>query len=177
MKISNAQAEYLLKLPKKIVEKENLLDNITINQVFPLNLRYELVSEQDDEFTFLLEIQQSKKSTIRVSFHHQENDSKTGLLRVDYNSGHKNPENINEHLPEKFHPYAGKYFNNTEHHIHYHIQGYRSLAWAIPLSVDEFEIKEINDDANFNITFANIIKSFAKAINIETNIQINTLLL
>lgn len=177
MKISNEQASYLLKLPKKIVEKEKLLDALTINQVFPFNQRYELVSEQDDEFTFLLEIQQSKKSTIRISFHHQENDSKTGLLRVDYNSGHKNPEDINEFLPAKFHPYAGKYFTNNEHHIHYHIQGYKSLAWAIPLSEDEFTIKEIKDDANFNDTFADIIKSFAKTINIETNIQVNPLLL
>ena len=177
MKISNEQAEYLLKLPKKIVGTGGLLDNLTINQVFPFNLRFELVSEQDDEFTFLLEIQQSKKNTIRLSFHHQENDSKTGLLRVDYNSGHKNPEDINEFLPEKFRPYAGKYFDNNEHHIHYHVQGYRSLAWAIPLTAENFEIKEINDDVNFNNTFANIIKSFAKTINIETSIQVNTLLL
>ncbi len=177
MKISNEQAEYLLKLPKKIVEKEKLLETLTINQEFPLNQRYDLVSEKDDEFTFLLEIQQSKKSSIRISFHHQENDSKTGLLRVDYNSGHKNPEEITEYLPEKFHPYAGKYYTNNEHHIHYHIQGYKPLAWAIPLAVDEFEIKEINDDANFNSTLADIIKLFAKTINIETKIQINTLLI
>jgi hypothetical protein len=177
MKISNEQAEYLLKLPKKIVGKEKLLNTLTINQEFPFNQRYELVSEKDDEFTFLLEIQQSKKSSIRISFHHQENDSKTGLLRVDYNSGHKNPEEITEFLPQKFHPYAGKYFSNNEHHIHYHIQGFKSLAWAIPLSKDEFEIKEINDDGNFNNTFAAIIKLFAKTINIETTIQINTLLL
>lgn len=61
MKISNEQAEYLLNLPKKILENEVLLDNLTIDQSFPFNQRYELVSEQDDEFTFLLEIQQSKK--------------------------------------------------------------------------------------------------------------------
>lgn len=177
MKISNEQAEYLLKLPKKIVDKDTLLDALTINQEFPFDQRYELVSEKDDEFTFLLEIQQSKKSSIRISFHHQENDSKTGLLRVDYNSGHKNPEEINEFLPQKFHTYAGKYFTNNEHHIHYHTQGYKSLAWAIPLTDDEFDIKEITDDGNFNNTFADAIKLFAKTINIETNIQVNTLLL
>src|SRR5690554_4523378 len=165
MKISNEHAEYLLSLPKKIVEKDKLLDTLIINQVFPFSLRYELVSEQDDEFTFLLEIQQSKKNSIRVSFHHQENDSKIGLLRVDYNSGHKNPEGINEFLPDRFHPYVGKYFDNHEHHIHYYIQGYKSLAWAIPLDVDDFEIKEINDDANFNSTFADIIQLFARTIN------------
>lgn len=177
MKISNEQADYLLKLPKKIVENEQLLDAITINQEFPINKRYELVSEKDDEFTFLFVIQQNKKNSIRLSFHHQENDSKTGLLRVDYNGGHKNPENISELLPKKFHPFAGKNFSNDEHHIHYHVQGYKSLAWAIPLTADEFEIKELNEGAEFNNTLANIIKSFARTIHIETAITVNTMLL
>lgn len=177
MKITNEQAEYLLKLPKKIVENERILNSLTINQEFPFNKRYELVSEKDEEFTFLLEIIQSKKISIRVSIHYQENDSKTGLLRIDYNGGHKNPEIITEFLPEKFHPFAGKDFSNSEHHIHYHVQGYKPLAWAIPLEIDEFDIKELNDDVNFNYTFAEIIRLFAKTVNIETAITINTLLL
>ncbi len=177
MKITNEQAEYLLKLPKKVVENEKLLEKLTIDQQFPFYARFELVSEIDDEFTFLWEIQQSKKNSIRVSFHHQENDSKTGLLRVDYNSGHKNPEEISEFVPEIFHPFAGKCFDNTEHHIHYHVQGYKSLAWAIPLTNDCFNIKELNDGRDFNSTFANIIKLFAKTVNIETEISVNELLL
>ena len=177
MKITNEQAEYLLKLPKKVIENDILLDKLIIDQKFPYDARFELVSEKDDEFTFLWEIQQSKKNSIRLSFHHQENDSKTGLLRVDYNSGHKNPESISENVPEKFHPFAGKYFSNNEHHIHYHIQGYKTLAWAIPLTIDNFQIKELNNDASFNGTFANIIKLFAKTVNIETEISVNELLL
>lgn len=177
MKITNEQAEYLLNLPKRVVENDILLDKLTIDQRFPFDARFELVSEKDDEFTFLWEIQQSKKNSIRLSFHHQENDSKTGLLRVDYNSGHKNPEAISENVPEKFHPFVGKYFSNNEHHIHYHIQGYKTLAWAIPLTIDNFKIKEINNDASFNSTFANIIKLFAKTVNIETEISVNELLI
>lgn len=177
MKITNEQAKYLLKLPKKVLEGDTLLDKLTIDQKFPFNTRFELLSEKDDEFTFLWEIRQSKKNSVRVSLHQQENDSKTGLLRIDYNSGHKNPENISEFVPEEFHRYAGKYFSNNEHHIHYHIQGYKSLAWAIPLTIDEFEIKELNDGAGFNTTFADIIKLFAKTVNIETAITVNTLLL
>ena len=177
MKISNEQADYLLKLPKKIIIKEKIQEQITIDQVFPFNYRYELISEEDDEFSFLLEFQQSKKNRIRISFHHQDNDSKVGLLRIDYNSGHKNPEAINEFLPKKFHPYVGKIFSNNEHHIHYYVQGYRSLAWALPLTDDKFEIKEINERSDFNNIFTDIIKIFAKTINIETRIEVNKLLL
>lgn len=177
MRVTNEQAEYLLKLPKKVVENGTLLDKLTIDQKFPFSARFELISEKDDEFTFLLEIQQSKKNRIRLSFHCQENDSKIGLLRVDYNSGHVNPEVLSEYVPEKFHPYAGKKFSPEEHHIHYYVQGYKSLAWAIPLSADQFEIKELNDDVNFNSTFADILKLFARTVNIETKILVNELLL
>ena len=44
MKISNEQAEYLLKLPKKIIGPEGLLDNLTIDQQFPFNQRFEIIS-------------------------------------------------------------------------------------------------------------------------------------
>ncbi|MDR3094990.1 MAG: hypothetical protein LBU62_10200 [Bacteroidales bacterium] len=176
MNITNEQAEYLLKIPKKIVKGEELLLQLTMEQRFPFNERFELISEEDKEFTFLWEIHQSEKNTLRVSLHVQENDSKTGLLRVDFNSGHKNPETINAYLPEKFHPYAGQQFTNSEHHIHYHVQGYKPLAWAIPLVDDNFEIKTL-EEKDFNQTLSRIITLFAKTVNIETIITINTLLL
>lgn len=177
MKISNEQAEYLLKLPKKIVGPEGLLESLMIDQQFPFNQRFEMISAKDDEFTFLLEIKQSQKKSIRVSFHHQENDTKTGLLRVDYNSGHQNPAEISALVPEKFHPFVGKTFSNREHHIHYHVQGYKSLAWAIPLVDDDFQIKELNVGSQFNNALADIIKLFKKTINLETVMTINPLLL
>lgn len=176
MKITNEQAEYLVKLPKKIVINEELKDSITINQEFPFNKRFILISEKDPEFTFLWEFQQSKKNKIRVSLHYQDNESKIGLIRLDYNSGHINPMEISEFVPEKFHQYAGKHFTNNEHHIHYFVQGYKTLAWAIPLTDDEFEIKQL-DYTNFNNTFAKIIRLFAKTLNIETLININEQLL
>jgi hypothetical protein len=176
--MTNAQSQYLLNLPKKILDdNNNLLNTITIDQKFPFNKRFELISDQDDEFTFLWEIQQSKKNTIRISLHYQENDSKTGLLRIDYNGGHTNPEIVSDSVPEKFYPYAGKVFANDEHHIHYHVEGYKSLAWAIPLTDDEFEVTELSESNHFNDSLANAVKLFAKTINIETTITINPLLL
>jgi hypothetical protein len=174
MNITNEQADYLLKLPKKIVEDNELLSQITINQKFPFNERFELLSESDGEISFLWEITQSAKNTLRISLHFQEDDSNIGLLRIDYNGGHTNPQTINGNVPEKFHPYIGMQL--TESHIHYYIQGFPFLSWAIPLIDDDFEIKTI-DENNFNETFANIIKLFAKTINIETIININTLLI
>jgi hypothetical protein len=173
--MTNEQADYLLKLPKKIVKEDKLCTKLIIEQKFPFYERFELVSETDDEFSFLWKIQQSAKNTIRISLHFQEDDRKTGLLRIDFNGGHTNPEIINEYLPEKFRSYAGKVFSNTESHVHYHVQGYKSLAWAIPLTDDTFEIKAI-DEKNLNSSFADIIKSFAKTINIETVITTHTLL-
>lgn len=177
MKLTNEQADYLLSLPKKIVNNEDILNQIIIEQKFPLNLRFELISPSDNEVTFLWEINQSKKHGIRLSLHHQENDSKTGLFRVDFNSGHVNPEAISEFLPEKFHPFAGKIFTNNEHHIHYHVQGYKTLAWALPINETDFPIKEINDDSEFNTNFAELIEIFAKTINIVTKIKVEKLLL
>jgi hypothetical protein len=133
-----------------------------------------LFSKKDDEFSFLWTIKQSSKNTLRISLHYQEEDSKTGLLRIDYNGGHTNPQSINEYVPEKFYPYAG--VKLTKSHIHYHVQGYPVLAWAIPLEEDDFLVKEISEN-DFNITLAEIIKLFAKTINVETVININILLI
>jgi hypothetical protein len=49
-------------------------------------------------------------------------------------------------------------------------------VWAIPLDKDDFVVKEISEN-DFNATLSEIIKLFAKTINIETIININTLLL
>jgi hypothetical protein len=176
MNISNELSDYLLKIPKSVVKQEELLFQLTIEQKFPFKERFELISEKDSEFTFLWEIQQSGKNTLRINLHLQENDSKIGLFRIDFNSGHKNPETILEYLPEKFYPYAGKEFSNNEHHIHYYVQGYKPLAWAIPLIDDDFEIKTI-EEKDFNKTLSDIIKLFAKTINIKTIIIFNPLLL
>ena len=64
MNITNEQANYLLALPKKIYKEEKLLSKITINQKFPVFERFELLSEKDNEFSFLWEIKQSSKNTL-----------------------------------------------------------------------------------------------------------------
>ena len=176
MIISNEQAVALLQLKKKIILNDEVKDRITIQQACPMNLRYDLVSNDDDEFSFLWEISQSSKNNLRISLHFQEDESKIGLLRVDYNSGHHNPEVARDDLPEPFKPYIGKWFSNEESHVHYHVEGYKSLAWAIPIGISEMPTKEINgNDTNAQLISA--IQEFARLINLETVITINPLLL
>ena len=47
----------------------------------------------------------------------------------------------------------------------------------MPLVDDDFQIKELNVGSQFNNALADIIKLFTKAINLETVITINPLLL
>lgn len=176
MIISNEQADYLINLKKKILQNETVLDNLPIDQEFPMNLRYELVSDEDNDFSFLWEITQSSKNMLKMSLHFQEDESKIGLLRLDYYGTHQNPFTAKEDLPEKFQPYIGKFFTYDECHMHYYVDGYKPLAWAVPIADTDVETKEITEgDANQQIISA--ILDFARIINVETKITINALLL
>lgn len=176
MIISNTQSEYLVQLKKKILRDDVALEQLTIDQAFPMHLRFELISEEEDDFSFLWEVTQSSKNVVRISLHFQEGESKIGLIRVDYNSGHRNPETASATLPQKFIPFVGKWFSNKEGHVHYHVEGYKPLAWAIPIENSEMTTKEIVD-ADVNVKLLSAIHEFAKIINLETVLTINPMLL
>lgn len=176
MIISNEQAEYLINLKKKIIQNDNVLDKIIIDQKYPMNMRFELVSDVDDEFSFLWVIAQSAKNSLKISLHYQEDESKMGLLRVDYYGTHQNPFVATENLPDKFKSYIGKSFSYDECHVHYHVEGYKSLAWAIPIEDSGISTKKITDkDTNMQLVSA--IQEFAKIINLETLLTFNALLI
>lgn len=170
---TNEQADYLIKLPKKILENDALINDLRIEQKFPFTIRYILGSPSDYEFTFLLEVYQSKKAALKVSLYYQEDQSKVGLLRVDFNGTHKNPESIIDGLPIKFHKYAGKWFDNNEHHIHFYFQDYKPLAWALPLVDDEFPVKEIKNNQNVGDAFL----AFCSRINLVTKVEVDSVLI
>ena len=171
MSITTERAEELLKLPKKLIVGGKVLDTYSILQSVPFNEHYELISADSDEISFLFAISQGPKNYLRISLHVQEDDSKIGLLRVDFNSPHTNPVVASKQVPKKFRVYAGKRFLSAEHHIHYHVEGYKTLAWAVPLSDDEFAVKTI-DSNNTSQSLINAIFQFAKVVNIKTILSI-----
>lgn len=163
---SNELATKLIKLPKQIeggTMTINLLDEKT---------RLVLNNTDEPEYSFLFEVTSHKKITFKISLHNQEDNTKEGLMRVDYKGGHKNPEGINAFVPEIVKPYVGYFFQN-EPHVHIYVEGFKDLAWAVPLSTYNFPILDISNTDDFR----SAINAFAKEINIVTPFVIQNALL
>lgn len=161
--ITQEIANYLLNLPKHVIDGENVLDRFTFKADVPINDRIHLISKEDRDVMFFIEITQSNKLRLKLTLHHQEQGSSVGLLRVDFNGRHRNPEEVTEVVPGIFRPFAGQWIE--ESHIHYFIDGYKPLAWAIPLQIDDtFSMKTFEDGTDEG----NAIKTFAQRVNVIT---------
>lgn len=168
------QAQYLLQLPKKVEREEKLQNNIDFHQSFPFQERYTLVSPDDPDYTFLYEINQSKKNQFKLTLYAMDGDTRIGLLRIDYTGQHENPQTLKDNVPEIFHPYVGKFFEYHEHHIHIYVEGYKTtLDWALPLKDDTFPIKEITNNNDVIQAF----QCFNGIINLLTVFSIHPLLI
>ncbi len=161
-------ANYLLGLEKHIIKNKEYVENENILIETPVKLRFLLSSKEDPVQTFLVDIKESDKKSLKISFHHQDDVTQNGLLRVDYYSRHKNPEEILDTVPEHFKPYAGIYLDDYPGHIHYIVDGYSPLAWAIPLEEDEFPVKDIKNIGDVK----EALTAFFTKINIKTKITL-----
>ena len=163
---SNELATKILKLPKYIEGGINTID------ISAEKSRFTLSNSDEPHYEFLLEITSNRKITFKVSFHNQENNTKEGLIRIDYKGGHKNPETVTEFVPKNVKPFVGYFFLN-EPHIHIYVEGFRDLAWAIPLSEYNFPVLEINNADDYS----KAIIAFAKEINIVSKFHIQNAIL
>ena len=171
--MNKSEIDRLLSLEKKVLRDDGeLLDVFTIDEGFPLKMRIDLGSEFDDEARFLLDIKQSGKVSFKMTLHFMENNCKVALSRIDYYGNHQNPMEVLSSVPLKLCPYAGMLFQN-ENHIHYHVDGYSPLAWAMPLSDTDFPVKDI-EMGNVSASFAKAIIEFARMLNIKTRINVQT---
>ncbi|RFM25704.1 DUF6978 family protein [Deminuibacter soli] len=160
-------ADYLLKLPKQLASSSS-----TINPRDE-KIRLQLISPDDDQWRFIVDITNNQKKVFKISLHHQEDTMKSGLIRVDFNSSHRNPEEINPFVPAKLLPYAGRTFIN-EPHIHFHVQGYKDLVWAAPLDgYDGFKVKSIASHEQY----CGAIVEFTRYINLNGKFVIQQRLL
>ncbi|MFH1005305.1 MAG: hypothetical protein V1781_07420 [Bacteroidota bacterium] len=172
--LTTEQSHYLLRLPKKVELKGKLQDQITFDQHFPFQEKYILILPDNVDFTFLYEIYQSKKNQFKLTLYLMDGDTHIGLLRVDFSGQHENPHMLADTVPAIFHPFVGNFFNYNDHHIHYYVEGYKTtLDWAVPLTNDDFPVKQINGIDDVLLAFY----EFNKIINLQTIFKINSLLI
>jgi hypothetical protein len=148
------------------VEGSSLLDRKSISLRSPFQERYPLLSEEDQDYSFFVEVYQSSKNLLKVTFHFQEDNANYGLLRVDYGGRHRNPEMANEHVPEVCLPYCGQWLDTP--HIHFAVPGYRPLAWAVPLETDGFAVRSIRSFSEIS----DALSAFFTRINVQTQITV-----
>lgn len=162
-------AEYLIGLDKYIVYNGEMADTFFMDIHYPMSFRLTLSSPDDLDQTLLLDIKESEKKSLKISLHHQDNNTQNGLLRVDFNGRHLNPVDITPTVPEIFHRFAGQWLDNYSGHIHYVVNGYKPLAWAIPLELDEFPVKALNGREDYTQT----LTAFFQKVNLKTAITFN----
>lgn len=161
--ITTEEANKLLHMEKKIVINDDLQDvhRLSLPDSFFSRLNMQSL---DGNNVFLLQLSQGLYNQACIDFHFQENAQYIGLLRIDYNNVHKNPKSINEHVPPIAREYQGQYI--YESHLHFYVEGYKNLAWAIPLTVSDFPVKSIQNTENL----FSALEAFCSRINLTTKI-------
>lgn len=169
--ITTQQAIDFIHTPKVIIVGGEPVDIFPIVQKFPMSVQIDLaVKDKGDEWLFMWQIDQGKKDSLRMSLHCQQYESNIGLIRVDYNRGHKNPSIAPDDLPEFFMPYIGKYFGARESYVHIHVSSdTQQMQWAIPIEASDIETKLFDATPE---SIENAIQAFAKAIHITTEIKV-----
>lgn len=162
-------AQYLLKLDKYVVQNGATVESYLLDIHYPMSFRLNLSTPDDSDQNLLVDIKESEKKSLKISLHHQDYNTQNGILRVDYYSRHLNPVDILDTVPEKFKPFAGKWLDDYPGHIHYVVDGYKPLAWAIPLELDDFPVIELNGRENYALT----LNAFFLKINLKTAIRYN----
>lgn len=98
--LTNQEAKYLLELEKIPIDPRQTIDLKNKKN------RIELISLQDSDYEFWVEISTNQKIILKTSIHHLESNSFIGLLRIDFKGGHHNPANIENTLPDMLKPYV-----------------------------------------------------------------------
>ncbi len=160
--LTNKEAKYYLEL------ENSLLDPNYIINLRERNIRIDMVSINKPNLKFYLDIFSSKKIHLKLSLHNAESLNNIALLRIDFKGTHTNPMEANEKVPKKLLKYTGKFFTPEEPHIHIYVEGYKSLAWAMPLSVSDFPIKDLQGMSEIS----DLLINFGKEINLKSRLNI-----
>ena len=160
----------MLATPKLVIDKGKPCTTFHLDLV--KNKRYRLYLSPADSIDcpkeYLLDIKISDKFRTKITLHTQENNSHFCLFRLDLNGPrHQNPEVVTSNVPDKFIPYAGQSIDGS--HVHYHVEGYGTADWAIPVEFDDFPAK-ILTQKNYAKEFGDILDALTDVINLQTKL-------
>lgn len=160
----------MLATPKFVIDKGKPCTTFHLDLV--KNKRYRLYLTPavsiDSPKEYLLDIKISDKFRTKITLHTQENHSYFCLFRLDLNGPrHQNPEEVTSNVPAKFIPYAGQSIGGS--HVHYHVEGYGTADWAIPVEFDEFPAKVLTQE-NYAKEFGDILNALTDVINLQTKL-------
>jgi hypothetical protein len=163
----------LLLLKKKIIDQNDvLISEYTLRNYPPIDLKLYLKSELNDDLLFLYRINQSSKNIFKLTLFLLERNQFIDIVRIDFSGKHKNPDTINDFVPDDLKILAGKWIGYEQPHIHINIKGYKPLSWARPIG-KEFPIAEIKNQKDV----VNAILEFNSLINLETIFMLDNPLL
>lgn len=162
----------LIDIPKFIYINGQIQERCKISCAFPIDVRMILETKENVPYEFLMQITQSSKNSIKMSLHLQSNNMKIGLFRVDYDGTHRNPAVATKDVPSDFLPYQDQTIIGS--HIHYFVQGYNQLEWAIPIEKTNFKCKIID---GYQESIVEAIECFAETIHLNTKLNFERALL
>jgi len=160
-------ADYLIGLDKYVIEEGKRKESFSMNTSFPMDIRLTLSAPEDLDQNLMVNIKESMRKSLKISFHHQDDGTKNGLLRVDYGSRHLNPFDVTASVPDMFRPFAGLWLDGYPGHIHYVVDGYKPLAWALPLEFDGFPVKGLTE----RVDYMHTLDAFFDKINLKTKMD------
>lgn len=169
--LTQEEAERILAVPKVIVDnKGKMVNSYVLDFAHANDFRIGL-SESDSigkDAEYLLRIRVSNKMRTKISLHTQDNGTHFCVFRLDLNGApHTNPEVIHEDIPEKFKPFAGTTIGGN--HVHYHVFGYPSASWALPVEADSFPVKNLTAE-NYSEELKRILQALSEVIHLESTI-------
>lgn len=165
-------AEKALLIPKLVTERGKAKTIVKLDLMQSNDFRFNLCPSDsiDKHPEYLLRIRISNKMRTKVTLHTQEGSFSCCLFRVDFNGpAHTNPAEVNEYVPEFMKPFAGMMIGGN--HVHYHVQGFPSAVWAIPVEYDPFPVKDL-DLSDYYTRLKEVVAAVSDFIHLETKILI-----
>lgn len=172
------EVQELIAKPKKLVAEDgHLRDSYYLDQTVPLNLTLELTDTETQKLKFRLAINQSSKIGYKISFHLMDSNGYVALSRLDIKGSHWNPKEVTDKVPDFLVPHASEQILTS--HLHYFVEGYERLAWALPLAdVNDDRLKDISStSSNVHVDIVNTLLGYLAYLNVGTKFTINTIML